>query len=97
MSLANNEQPLRRYNFSAERIDQTIYTAEVAVIASSEAEAYEKAKAEADEDNSDWIEEDIKEGDPELTLEFSVDLTEEEVQAYSKEQQDRSEDDRSGR
>jgi hypothetical protein len=83
MNIANSEQPLKRYNFSAERIDQTIYRAEIAVIAKSEGEAYAKAQAEADENNVDWIEEDIEEGDADITLETTEKLDDEEVQAKS--------------
>ena len=88
MSIVNSEQPLRRYHFSAERIDQTNYMAEVAVIAKSEEEARAKAQAEADENNVDWIEEDCEEGYADLTLESSVDLTEEEVEEYLEEQRE---------
>jgi hypothetical protein len=66
------------------------------VIVRSEDEAREKAQAEADEDNLDWIDENSEEGYADLTLEFSVDLTEEEVEEYLEEQREPSEDDRRG-
>ena len=42
MNIMNSEQPLRRYCFDAERIDQTTQRAEISVIASSEEEAWPK-------------------------------------------------------
>jgi hypothetical protein len=66
------------------------------VIVRSEEEAREKAQAEANEDNLDWIDENSEGGYADLTLEFSVDLTEKEVEEYLEEQREPSEDDRRG-
>ena len=73
---------IMNYCFDAERINQTTRRAEISVIASSEEEAWQKAQAEADEGNLDWFEEDLEEGETDLTLESCEDLTEEEVEEY---------------
>jgi hypothetical protein len=73
---------IMNYCFHAERIDQTTQRADISVIASSEEEAWHKAQAEADEGNLDWFEEDLEEGETDLTLESCEDLTEEEVEEY---------------
>ena len=86
MSGETSERTLRCYHFTAERIDQTTYQADVSVIAKDEAEAFEKAQTEADEGSLDWCESDTEEGDSDLALFGIEDPTEEEVEEYLEEQ-----------
>ena len=92
MSNKTSQQTLRRYHFTAERIDQTTYQADVSVIAKDEAKAFEKAQAEADEGSLDWCASETEEGDSDLALFEVEDLTEEEVEEYLDEQRGESDD-----
>ena len=86
MSNKTSQQTLRRYHFTAERIDQTTYQADVSVIAQDETEAFDKAQAEADEGPLYWGESATEEGYPDLRLAQVEDATEEEVEEYLEEQ-----------
>jgi hypothetical protein len=80
--------PLRRYCFDADRSVQATEYAEISVIARSEDEAWEKAQAQLDDGDVEWVddEDEYDRGEPDLYLSSSEELTGEEIEEYQEEQ-----------
>jgi hypothetical protein len=80
------DSPLRRFCFNANRIVEATEWAEISVVARSEEEAWGKAQAQLDDDEVEWVADDNEQGDADLSLSCSEELTDEEIQEYLEEQ-----------
>jgi len=83
--------PLRRYCFEAERLVESTQRAEISVIARSEEEGRDKAQAEVDENEVEWDEDDFDEGEAQLSLGSTEELSDEEIEDYLEEQREEAE------
>jgi hypothetical protein len=81
------DSPFRRFTFNAVRVVETTEAAEITVIAKSEEEAYCKAEAQLnDEDDVEWVQEDYDQGEADLSLLSSGELSDDEIQELLEEQ-----------